>query len=643
MLNLKKKTAFITALALILNFMAFSVSAGELTISVEKSGSIVSVSGECKDKTDIILRVFDSEGSLVYADFFPAYENAAEPEDSSEGKSEESESAATDLTTEAPTEPETASSDVPTEAMTEAESEGRKYSFEFSAPSEKGTYKVVVNDNNTNDADSDADFVTDTFVVADSDRKSIGGPSVPTEPVKITPWTPADPTGPSEATEYPAYIDPIDIEGANKSLWTAVNSAKTAAGAAAMISQITKATPQNTMNWEIAKNNVAVAGEVMAANIAEKSMTASRQNTLALNTSNITSKLLSDYDLGYSSIEKAIADNNITLNREMKRELAVNVKFDSKKTITITISKALIEKLTSAKIDLITIKDEDFHITYTIEELAEMLGEKSEMTVNVDKSAMQDGTKKIAVNFDTNSTASVKISFPGISEDTQYMAVVDENGKAVGGRYNAATGVIEAKITESGVYSLVSNEKDFEDIKNKSEEMQKSIKILASKGIISGTSETEFSPDGTISRAEVAALLLRVLSQIDPNADGEFTDVAKSDWYFGVAGSARNYGMIKGFEDNSFRGTEAIVKSQILTIASRILKKEMRYTEPGNVSEWLKYDDAEEIAPWAKNDIALTTMANIVTRSEDNRINSGETMTRGEAALIIMRLFYKVW
>jgi len=259
------------------------------------------------------------------------------------------------------------------------------------------------------------------------------------------------------------------------------------------------------------------------------------------------------------------------------------------------------------------------------------------MSFEIDKSGLTGKTKKIGVTFDTNKTQSVKISFPGLSGETKYMAVVDENGNPVGGRYNPATGVIEAKITESGVYQVVYNEKDFADIKDKSEEMQESIKILASKGIIEGTSATEFSPDDTISRAEIAALILRVLSQVDPNANGNFADVKKTDWFYGTAGSAKAYGMIVGFEDNTFRGNDVIAKDQILTIASRVLQREMRYKAPENVDEWLAFSDATTIADWAKNDIALATMANIITRTVDNKIYANEDMTRGDAALIIMR------
>ena len=101
--------------------------------------------------------------------------------------------------------------------------------------------------------------------------------------------------------------------------------------------------------------------------------------------------------------------------------------------------------------------------------------------------------------------------------------------------------------------------------------------------------------------------------------------------------------MIVGFEDNTFRGNDVIAKDQILTISSRVLQKEMRYKTPENVDEWLAFSDAVTIADWAKNDIALATMANIITRTADNKIYANEDMTRGDAALIIMRLFYKIW
>ena len=223
------------------------------------------------------------------------------------------------------------------------------------------------------------------------------------------------------------------------------------------------------------------------------------------------------------------------------------------------------------------------------------------------------------------------------------MVVMDENGNAIGGKYNPVTGEIEAKISESGVYSVEHNEKDFADIKDKAAEMQNAIKTLAAKGIINGTSESTFSPDDSISRVEIAALIVRTLSKLDPNENGGFADVTPSNWYFGAAGSCKKYGIINGFEDNTFRGDDKIAKEQIVAVAARVLKNEMNYKVPENIVEYLTYADAANLPEWAKEDIAVANMANLVMDRSDNLFAEEDQMIRGDAAIILYRLFHKIW
>jgi hypothetical protein len=495
-------------------------------------------------------------------------------------------------------------------------------------------FKLIVSDGNTTE---EFKFEVERKRTASG---SGGGNSTESTENHNKGWNDTKKTDTETKTEVDSSVDSL-TEG--KNALDSANSQTTIAGAEQMITDTTKATSDKELAEETTRNIIAVAAETMISNIGATTLRVDSKNTLKLDSSAIKNSDWTKYDNTVSAINNSISKNNITLNRELSNEFILNVTFDKNEKAKITITADMVEQLKKKNVDTLTVKDSDFKISYTVKELEEMLGDKDEVSFEIDKSAMSDSTKKISVNFDTDKTQTVKISFPGLSGDTKYMAIVDENGNPVGGRYNPATGVIEAKISESGIYQLVNNEKDFEDIKSKSEEMQESIKILAAKGVIEGTSETEFSPDSTITRAEIAALILRVLSQIDPNADGEFSDVKKSDWFYGTAGSSKNYGLIVGYEDNTFRGNNVIEKDQILTIASRVLQKEMKYKMPEKTEEWLTFSDSDEIADWARNDIALATMANIITRTEDNTINASEDMTRGDAALIIMRLFYKVW
>ena len=254
------------------------------------------------------------------------------------------------------------------------------------------------------------------------------------------------------------------------------------------------------------------------------------------------------------------------------------------------------------------------------------------------------GNQTIEVNFDTDYETVVTVSFPGMSANDTYKAVVDAEGKPVGGKYNPATGTLEAKLTESGIYRVVNNEANFSDIKTKSQEMQDAIKELASKGIINGTTETTYAPDDTISRAEVTALLMRTLSLLNPNANGGFADVTSANWYCGAAGSAKEHNIINGFEDNTFRGDAVIAKDQIVVVSSRTLREQMDYKTPSDVNGELSvYSDAGSIENWAREDVALATMTNLVLKRTDGKFGGSAGMTRGDAAIIIKRLFDKMW
>lgn len=258
---------------------------------------------------------------------------------------------------------------------------------------------------------------------------------------------------------------------------------------------------------------------------------------------------------------------------------------------------------------------------------------------------VNEGNNKISVTFDKeDSNSKIKVGFPNIGTEG-YKAVLNSQGEAVGGKYNPITDELSAKISESGIYSVANNEREFADIKDKSAEMQNAIKLLAAKGIISGTSEQEFSPDKSISRAEVAAIILRTISKLDPNADGGFGDVFKDDWFYGVAGSSKNAGIITGYEDNTFRGRVVIPKTQIIAVAARVLKEEMNYNNVTNAEEILSdnYMDSADIVQWARSDVALATDANMVIMRNDYKFAGNDEMTRGDAAIILKRLFDKLW
>ena len=257
---------------------------------------------------------------------------------------------------------------------------------------------------------------------------------------------------------------------------------------------------------------------------------------------------------------------------------------------------------------------------------------------------LSTNTKTYSISLNKPVEEKVKISLPPASGDPDYQAVVNSKGEPVGGKFNPVKGKIEVKIDSSDTYTVRENKKDFSDISSKSKEMQNAINVLASKGIITGTTATTFSPDGAITRAQIAALIMRALSKLDANANGGFTDVKTGDWFYGAVGSAKRHGIVNGTSETTFDPNSIIQKDQIVAICARTLRGEMKYKDPSNASSILSaYSDSGSIAGWAQIEVALATRENMIVKRTDGNFNGTSTMTRGDAAIILYRLFMKIW
>lgn len=189
----------------------------------------------------------------------------------------------------------------------------------------------------------------------------------------------------------------------------------------------------------------------------------------------------------------------------------------------------------------------------------------------------------------------------------------------------------DVKTSEDVIYSPI---KKFYDMLNKPQEMKKAALALSQAGIVEGTSDKNFEPDKALTRAELAAMLLRVSAKEDGgNTDSGFADVTRDKWYYDTAGASKKCGIISGFEDNTFRGDEPVSKLQTITLTARVLRQEKELKED---TEYIYNRD--EIPYWAKSDIEIA-IANELIDTEKDLINVNEIMTRGEAAVMLYKLY----
>jgi hypothetical protein len=255
-----------------------------------------------------------------------------------------------------------------------------------------------------------------------------------------------------------------------------------------------------------------------------------------------------------------------------------------------------------------------------------------------------DGPEEDGIEVKFQGGSAAILSFPIDDSRDRDLTVFNEDGEPVPCKYNPVTGMIDARVTEQGKYYIGLSAVYFTDIDGLSAQMQRAIRALTSRGLMAGADERKFLPDREITRAEFLSVVLRVMDLLDEDAQCDLPDVLRSDWFYSVAASAEKERLISGYEDNTFRGNEPILKVQMAEIAGNALMRMMDYERPGDADDILRvYTDGDEIAPWARDSVALAAFTGIIPTRSDGSFGGGDVMTRGDASVMLYRLFEKIW
>ncbi len=333
-----------------------------------------------------------------------------------------------------------------------------------------------------------------------------------------------------------------------------------------------------------------------------------------------------------AAAEKVLAAGEVTV----ARHVSSTVTFVTSETGPVTVRIA--PDILTAGCDRIRIQTPAYSLTFRVADLEPDLNGILAVTSEV----TSYGTVRITLPGGPL-TSPATLSIVSDSASPQDTAVFSQDtGLPVSSKYNPATGNMEGKVTRSGRYTVQTSQKNFTDIAGKPAEMQNAIRVLASKGIIAGTSDTTFNPDGTVSRAEIAKLIVCILGWEDSSAVSTFADVPANSWYSSVAAVSQQRGIISGYPDGTFRGAAPIPKDQIVTVCGRVLEKAMGYRVPDYPEMYLVvYSDTP--AQWAQPMAALCTKENLVVQRQDGQFMGTENMTRGDAAVFLYRLYQRIW
>lgn len=227
--------------------------------------------------------------------------------------------------------------------------------------------------------------------------------------------------------------------------------------------------------------------------------------------------------------------------------------------------------------------------------------------------------------------------------EPEYFVVwyIDEAGRAAAvptGQYDSATGRVTFTTTHFGRYAVAYVKKSFSDIGEYSW-ARKAIEVMASKGVINGTSETTFNPSADITRADFVLLLVKALG-LSVRTQSNFADVSSSAYYAEALATAKALGITTGVGNNNFNPKGKITREDMMVLAAKAMNVAGKPLEKGSDSELRGYSDSAQISRYALLDVAALIKAGII-KGSGNSIHPKGTASRAEVAVIIYNLYNK--
>ena len=158
------------------------------------------------------------------------------------------------------------------------------------------------------------------------------------------------------------------------------------------------------------------------------------------------------------------------------------------------------------------------------------------------------------------------------------------------------------------------------------------------KGITEGVDSTHFAPDATCTRAQMVTFLWRAAGQPTPaNNVNPFTDVDGDAYYYNAVLWGVDKGIVKGTSETTFSPNATVTRAQTVTFLYRYEQSQ----GGGFTGTWafpLNYSDAADVSDWAYEAFCWMTMHNVVQGS-DGKLLPNDKCLRSQIVTMLDRYF----
>ena len=149
-------------------------------------------------------------------------------------------------------------------------------------------------------------------------------------------------------------------------------------------------------------------------------------------------------------------------------------------------------------------------------------------------------------------------------------------------------------------------------------------------GIISVDENVNFSPDNTITRAEFATLLDKIM-EYQVTSQNNFVDLSNA-WYTDAILGTNAAGIINGYEDLTIRPNANVTRQEAIVAFARLIDLNVYNAPTAN------YTDISSVGSWALPSVNAMTNKNYIS-GYNNILRPNDDITRAEVITIINNIF----
>lgn len=161
------------------------------------------------------------------------------------------------------------------------------------------------------------------------------------------------------------------------------------------------------------------------------------------------------------------------------------------------------------------------------------------------------------------------------------------------------------------------------------------VKFVYGKGIMQGTSRTEFSPDVATNRAMAVTVLYRMQKQQVSGTEKPFSDVDYDQWYTNPIIWASSNGIVQGYGNGTFGPNDLVTREQVATILYRFAQ--WSGMDTWNRTDFSGYVDANEISPYATEAMRWAVAKGLINGTSTITLSPHGNASRAEIATMLMR------